>query len=107
MNVKPGIEASVARAVEGDCVATVGDNRKLLIFSLSEVPEMARGQGVYLQKYKDGGLLDTTVFTWKDGLKDENGRQFGPSDLKEWKGARAQAGRVVPQGWARSKKFAP
>ena len=112
MNVKPGIEAAVARGVPSDsdkpdCVATVGDNRKLLIFPLSEVPEMARGQGVYLQKYKDGGLLDATVFTWKEGLKDENGRQFGPSDLKEWKGARSQAGRVVPQGWARSKKFEP
>ena len=52
----------------------VGENRKLLIFPLDEVPEMARGQGVYLQRYKDGGLLDATTFTWKDGLKDENNR---------------------------------
>jgi topoisomerase-4 subunit A len=105
MNIKPGIEAMVARPLEGEMIATVGDNRKLLIFPLSDVPEMARGQGVYLQKYKDGGLLDATSFVWKDGLRDENGRQFGPSDLKEWKGERAQAGRIVPQGWARSKKF--
>ncbi len=106
LNVKPGVEAMVARPVEGDSIAVVGDNRKMLIFPLSEVPEMARGQGVYLQKYKDGGLLDATSFVWKEGLKDENGRLFGPSDLKEWKGERAQAGRIVPQGWARSKKFA-
>jgi topoisomerase-4 subunit A len=107
MNVKPGIEALVARGVEGDQVAVVGDNRKLLIFPLTEVPEMARGQGVYLQKYKDGGLTDATTFTWTDGLKDENGRSFSKSELKDWVGARAQAGRIVPNGWARSRKFAP
>ena len=107
MNVKPGIEAVVARAVEGDHIAVVGENRKLLIFPIAEVPEMARGQGVYMQKYKDGGLTDATGFVWKEGLKDENGRLFTPSDLKEWRGTRAQAGRIVPNGWARSRKFAP
>ena len=107
MNVKPGVEAHLARGVEGDCVAVVGDNRKLLIFPLSEVPEMARGQGVYLQKYKDGGLTDATSFNWAEGLKDENGRLFGPSELTDWRGSRAQAGRIVPNGWARSRKFAP
>ncbi len=106
MNVKPGVEALVARAVEGDQVAVVGENRKLLIFPLADVPEMARGQGVFLQKYKDGGLTDATTFTWADGLKDENGRSFSKSELKEWVGARAQAGRIVPNGWARSRKFA-
>ena len=90
-----------ARRWKAIMVAAVGDNRKLLIFPLSEVPEMARGQGVYLQKYKDGGLTDATSFTWKEGLKDENGRLFAPSDLKEWRGERAQAGRIVPNGWAR------
>jgi topoisomerase IV subunit A len=105
MNVKPGVEALVARSVEGDSVAVVGDNRKLLIFPLSEVPEMARGQGVFLQKYKDGGLTDATSFAWSLGIKDENGRLFGSSELKEWRGQRAQAGRVVPNGWARSRKF--
>ncbi len=106
MNVKPGVEAVVARGVEGDMVAAVGDNRKLLIFPMSEVPEMARGQGVFLQKYKDGGLTDATGFTWSEGLKDANGRLFSPSELKEWRGQRAQAGRIVPNGWARSRKFA-
>ena len=107
MNVKPGIEAAVARPAAGDHVAVVGDNRKLLIFPVSEVPEMARGQGVYLQRYKDGGLTDATAFVWKDGLIDENGRTFPASELKEWKGERAQAGRIVPRGWASSRKFAP
>jgi topoisomerase-4 subunit A len=106
MNVKPGVEAKVCRVVEGDSVAVVGDNRKLLIFSLTDVPELARGQGVYLQRYKDGGLLDATCFTWKEGLKDQNNRVFEPSELKEWKGERAQAGRLPPRGWAKSGKFA-
>jgi topoisomerase-4 subunit A len=106
MNVKPGVEAASCRAVEGDHVAVVGDNRKLLIFKLEEVPELSRGQGIYLQRYKDGGLLDAIAFTWKDGLKDENGRQFEASELKDWRGERSQAGRIVPRGWAKSGKFA-
>ncbi|MES2294764.1 MAG: DNA topoisomerase IV subunit A [Pseudomonadota bacterium] len=106
MNVKPGIEAAVARPLAGDHVAVIGENRKLLIFALSEVPEMARGQGVYLQRYKDGALLDAVAFTWKEGLVDENNRGFSPGELKEWKGERAQAGRIVPRGWAKSGKFA-
>ncbi len=106
MNVKPGIEAIVARPLEGDHVAVVGENRKLLIFALSEVPEMARGQGVYLQRYKDGTLLDAVAFVWKEGLMDENNRSFPAPDLKEWKGERSQAGRIVPRGWAKSGKFA-
>jgi topoisomerase-4 subunit A len=104
MNVKK--EAAVCAFVEGDTVALIGDNRKMIIFPLSEVPELARGQGVYLQRYKDGGLLDATVFTWKEGLKDENNRLFEPSELKDWKGARSQAGRLAPRGWAKSGKFA-
>ena len=107
MNVKPGIEAAVARPADGDHVAVVGDNRKLLIFPISEVPEMARGQGVYLQRYKDGGLTDAVAFVWKDGLTDQNGRTFPASELKEWKGERSQAGRIVPRGWASSRKFVP
>jgi topoisomerase-4 subunit A len=105
LNVKPGVEAASCRPVSGDSVAVVGDNRKLLIFPLEQVPELGRGQGVYLQRYKDGGLADATSFTWKDGLKDENNRLFQPSELREWRGERAQAGRIVPHGWAKSKKF--
>jgi topoisomerase-4 subunit A len=105
MNVKPGVEAASCRPAAGDHVAVVGENRKLLIFRSEEVPEMGRGQGVFLQRYKDGSLIDACAFTWKDGLKDENGRVFEPSELKEWRGERAQAGRIVPRGWSRGGKF--
>jgi topoisomerase-4 subunit A len=105
MNVKPGVEATVCRAVSGDTIAVVGENRKLLIFKIDEVPEMGRGQGVFLQRYKDGNLLDAAAFTWKTGLKDENNKVFSASDLKEWRGERSQAGRIVPRGWAKSGKF--
>jgi topoisomerase-4 subunit A len=104
MNVKK--EATVCAFVEGDTVAVVGENRKMIIFPLAEVPELARGQGVYLQRYKDGDLLDATTFTWKDGVKDENNRLWESAELQDWKGARAQAGRLVPRGWAKSGKFA-
>ena len=106
MNVKTGSEAAVCRFVDGDSIAVVGQNRKMVIFALEELPEMARGQGNYLQRYKDGGLLDATTFTWKDGLKDANNREWPPSELKDWRGARAQAGRLVPRGWAKSGRFA-
>ncbi|MEI9888037.1 MAG: DNA topoisomerase IV subunit A [Rhizomicrobium sp.] len=105
MNVKTGVEAKACAFVTGDSVAVIGENRKLILFGLDEVPEMARGQGVYLQRYKDGGLLDATTFTWKDGLKDQNNRVFEPAELKDWKGARAQSGRLPPRGWAKSGKF--
>jgi topoisomerase-4 subunit A len=106
MNVKPGTEAKVCTPLGGDSAAVIGDNRKLVIFPLTEIPELARGQGVYLQRYKDGGLLDATSFTWKEGLKDENNRLFEPNELKDWRGVRAQAGRLAPRGWAKSGKFA-
>ncbi|MGZ6006463.1 MAG: DNA topoisomerase IV subunit A [Rhizomicrobium sp.] len=105
MNVKSPGEAIVCKPSDGDSVAVIGDNRKLVIFGLDEVPEMARGQGVYLQRYKDGGLLDALTFTWKEGLRDHNNRTWTPSELKEWKGLRAQAGRLVPRGFAKSGKF--
>ena len=105
MNVKTPGEAAVCKPVAGDSVAVVGENRKLVIFGLDEVPEMARGQGVYLQRYKDGGLLDAVTFSWSDGLRDENNRNWSSSELKDWKGARAQAGRLVPRGFAKSGKF--
>jgi len=106
MNVKTGAEAAVCRFVAGDSIAVVGENRKMIVFALEELPEMARGQGNYLQRYKDGGLLDATTFTWKEGLKDANNREWPPSELKDWRGARAQAGRLVPRGWAKSGRFA-
>ncbi len=105
MNVKTPGEAAVCTPVDGDSVAVIGDNRKLVIFGLEEVPEMARGQGVYLQRYKDGGLLDAVTFIWKNGLHDQNNRAWSPAELKDWKGVRAQAGRLVPRGFAKSGKF--
>jgi len=105
MNVKTPGEANVCKPVDGDSVAVIGDNRKLLILGLEEVPELARGQGVYLQRYKDGGLRDAVTFTWNEGLRDHNNRTWTPSELKDWKGARAQAGRIVPRGFAKSGKF--
>jgi topoisomerase-4 subunit A len=105
MNCPAGTEASLCGFVEGDSVAAIGENRKLLVFALAEVPELARGRGVILQRYKDGHLLDARCFSWKEGLRDANGRTWSASELKEWKGARAQSGRLAPRGFARSGKF--
>ncbi len=105
MNVSVPAEAIACAFVDGDFVAVIGENRKLVLFPLAEVPELARGRGVILQRYKDGKLLDAAVFTWKDGLKDQNNRTWTPAELKDWKAARAQAGRLVPRGFAKSGKF--
>ncbi len=109
MNVKAPDEASCCIAVDGDHVAVVGKNRKLLVFPLSEVPELNRGKGVRLQKYKDGGISDIKTFAMADGLswEDSAGRTFakGAGELSEWQGARAAAGRMVPKGFPRSGKF--
>jgi topoisomerase-4 subunit A len=85
-----------------DSVAVLGENRKLLIFPLSEIPEMARGRGVILQRYKDGGCADAKVFKLKDGLTWKSGdRERTETDLKPWIGERAQAGRLPPKGFSR------
>jgi topoisomerase IV subunit A len=105
MNVKSPGEACVCRFVAGDHVAAMGENRKLLIFPLADVPEMARGQGVHLQRYRDGGLLDAVCFSWAGGLKDDNNRTFPPAELKDWKGERAGTGRLVLRGFAKSGRF--
>ena len=105
MNVPPGIEAAVCTVAEGDSVAVLGENRKLLIFPAEEVPELGRGRGVILQRYRDGHLVDARVFTWKEGLRDSNGRSFGPAELKEYRGERAQAGRIVPRGFSKANRF--
>ncbi len=107
LNVKGDAKARVCRPVEGDHVACVGENRKVLIFPLSELPEMARGKGVRLQKYKDGGLSDARTFTLAEGLswKDPAGRTRTETDLTEWLGKRAQAGRMAPRGFPRDNRF--
>ena len=95
--------------VTGDTVAAIGDNRKMLIFSADQIPEMARGRGVRLQRYKDGGLSDITTFAAKDGLvwRDGAGREFNLSmkELSDWRGNRGDAGRLPPKGFPKSNKF--
>ena len=109
MNVKAPDEAKHCAVFAGDHLAIVGENRKMLIFPLSEIPEMARGKGVRLQKYKDGGVLDLKTFSVADGLswQDSADRTFTRSreELAEWFGARASAGRIAPKGFPRTGKF--
>ncbi|MBR0688659.1 DNA topoisomerase IV subunit A [Bradyrhizobium manausense] len=109
LNVDMPNEARAVTEVLGDTVAVIGENRKMLIFPLDQVPEMARGRGVRLQKYKDGGLSDVTVFEAKAGLtwKDSAGREFSATtkELAEWQGTRADAGRLPPKGFPKSNKF--
>ena len=107
LNVKEPNHALICKRVQGDHVATVGENRKVLVFALDELPEMGRGKGVRLQKYKDGGLSDATTFTLTDGLSwhDPAGRTRSETDLSEWTAKRASAGRMAPRGFPRDNKF--
>src|SRR6202045_815149 len=109
LNVEMPNEARAIAAVAGDTVAVIGENRKMLLFPIDQVPEMARGRGVRLQKYRDGGLSDITTFDAKDGLtwKDSAGREFSATmkELAEWRGNRADAGRLPPKGFPKSNKF--
>ncbi len=109
MNLTEPEEARLCVPADGDMVAAIGENRKMLIFPLEEVNEMARGKGVRLQRYKDGGLSDVRVFSKKEGLSwlDPAGRTFilPMSELRDWVGERAQAGRMAPRGFPKSNKF--
>ncbi|NNE86213.1 MAG: DNA topoisomerase IV subunit A [Alphaproteobacteria bacterium] len=108
LNVRGDIEAQVCTIAKGDHVAVIGDNRKLLIFPLAELPEMTRGRGVKLQSYANGGLRDGVIFTLADGMTVRTGdrhRTFEQKDLADWMGKRAQAGRLPPQGFPRSNSF--
>ena len=91
----------------GDHVAVVGDNRKLLVFPLAELPEMTRGRGVRLQRYKDGGLSDARTFALAEGLswRQAGGRTRTETDLAPWLGKRASAGRLAPKGFPRDNRF--
>ncbi|QND14749.1 DNA topoisomerase IV subunit A [Rhizobium leguminosarum bv. trifolii] len=110
MNVGLPEETQLLVPVSGDHVAVVGENRKLLVFPLAQVPEMSRGKGVRLQRYKDGGISDVRCFSISDGLvwEDSAGRTFtkNKDELAEWLADRATAGRTVPKGFPRSGKFA-
>lgn len=111
VNVKPGVKLVVVRQIgEGhDHIAVVGDNRKLVVFALEELPEMSRGQGVTLQRYRDGGMSDAATFNLEEGLSwqmgGETGRTRTEKDIEMWKVARGAAGRLPPQGFPRDNKF--
>jgi topoisomerase-4 subunit A len=109
LGVDPPAEMKVAVPAAGDTVVILGENRKLLLFPLDQVPTMSRGKGVRLQRYKDGGVADARVIARKDGLTwvDSSGRTFTRplAELKEWVGDRAQAGRIRPDGFPRANRF--
>lgn len=109
LNLGDGEVAKICLPVEHDHVAVLGENRKLLIYPVSEVPEMTRGRGVILQKYRQGGLSDLIIFNLEEGLSwamgGSEGRTRTVTDLSEWIGKRAGAGRLPPNGFPRSNKF--
>jgi topoisomerase-4 subunit A len=109
LNLDAPAQAVVCTEAEGDHVAIIGENRKLLIFPIKQVPEMTRGKGVRLQRYKDGGVSDAKVFKLKEGLtwKDTSGRTWtvAKEDLRDWMGDRTEAGRLPPKGFPKSNKF--
>lgn len=111
MTPQAGAVLSIVRmvATEADYLAVIGDNRKLLVFPIGEVPEMARGRGVQLQRYRDGGLSDAIAFRFADGLSwtmgGESGRTRTESDLSPWRTARGAAGRMPPVGFPRDNRF--
>ena len=109
LSVESPVQLQVVVPALGDTVAIVGENRKLLLFPIDEAPRMARGKGVRLQRYKDGGVSDAKTFVLKDGLNwtDSSGRTFTvtKAELKEWIGHRAEAGRLPPRGFPRNNRF--
>ena len=111
VNVRPGANVAVIRAVaeNADAVAVVGENRKMVVFPLSELPELARGQGVTLQRYRDGGLSDAIALRLEEGLSwtlgGESGRTRTETDLAPWRAARGAAGRMPPIGFPRNNRF--
>jgi topoisomerase-4 subunit A len=106
LNLKPKEETALCVPADGDHVAIIGENRKLLVFPLDQVPEMARGSGVILQRYKDGDLSDVKIFRLADGLTWKLGdRMRTETDLRPWIGERGTAGRLPPNGFPRTPKF--
>ncbi len=106
MNLAEGEKAVFCKPITGDMVALVGENRKLLVFKMEEIPTMARGRGVALQKYKEGGLSDIQIFNEADGFKySRSGGITVETNLLGWLGHRAQVGKMVPFGFPKSNKF--
>lgn len=109
LNVKGDAEAIRCVEIQGDKIATIGENRKILVFNVEDLPQMGRGKGVRLQKYKDGGLADVTTFSSDVGLSfvDSAGRSNSVADWGILEGNRAGAGRMAPRGFSRQGLFAP
>ena len=110
VNLRPGARLAVVRALKpsDDYVAVAGDNRKLVVYPLAELPEMGRGQGVQLQRYRDGGLADATGFAVADGLSWPMGGEGGRTRTEKmdlWRTARGAAGRPAPNGFPRDNRF--
>ncbi|WP_449473239.1 DNA topoisomerase IV subunit A [Sphingobium chungangianum] len=111
VNVRPGSRLTVVHIIgaEADSVAVVGENRKLLVFPLVEMPRMSRGQGVQMQRYRDGGLSDAVTFRMSDGLSwamgGGSGRTRTEADMTPWRVARGAAGRMPPVGFPRDNRF--
>ncbi|WP_121116802.1 DNA topoisomerase IV subunit A [Croceibacterium ferulae] len=111
VNLKGDGKLAVLReiAARDDHVAVIGDNRKLVVFHLDELPQMARGQGVALQRYRDGGMADATTFRLEEGLSwamgGETGRTRTEREIQQWKVARGGAGRLPPNGFPRDNRF--
>jgi topoisomerase-4 subunit A len=107
LNMPAAVEAIACKPADGDHVAVMGDNRKLLVFPLSEVPEIARGRGVILQKHKDGAVVDVKIIRIAEGISwPQGGRTRTENDLRPWLGARASAGRMAPNGFPKNNRFA-
>lgn len=119
VTLKPGTRLKVVRLTPSETadeavlrdqyVAVVGDNRKLVVFPMTEIPEMSKGQGVTLQRYKDGGLADAICFRMSEGLSwamgGDSGRMRTENDMSLWRVARGAAGRLPPQGFPRNNQF--
>ncbi|APW73354.1 MULTISPECIES: DNA topoisomerase IV subunit A [Sphingopyxis] len=112
VNLKPKAQLAVVRPIGAgdDSIAVVGENRKLVVFPIAEVPVMGRGQGVMLQRYRDGGLSDATTFVFAEGLSwtmgGDSGRTRTETDVAPWRVARGAAGRMPPTGFPRNNRFA-
>jgi len=113
MNLRPKAKVAVVKPVAGnaDSVAVIGENRKMLVFKLDELPELGRGSGVQLQRYRDGGLSDAMAFALADGISwplgGESGRVRSETDLTPWRAIRGASGRIAPNGFPRSNEFEP
>ena len=109
MGLDAGAKVAAVVPAEGDHVAVVGENRKLLVVPMAQVPHLARGKGMRLQRYKDGGLSDARVFALADGLtwRDTSGRTWtvAAADLRDWIGTRAETGRLPPKGFPKTNRF--